>query len=77
MTELSMELTMLLWAAVLYVAQIALAAVCLPDRYGNDIYSDNLNLKDKGLHASPLLVFGERNTFQGDLAVAHHQQHVL
>ncbi len=27
MTELSMELTMLLWAAVLYVAQIALAAV--------------------------------------------------
>lgn len=27
MTELSMELTMLMWAAVLYVAQVALAAV--------------------------------------------------
>ena len=27
MTELSMELTMLLWASVLYVAQIAVAAV--------------------------------------------------
>jgi hypothetical protein len=27
MTDLSMELTMLLWASILYVAQIALAAL--------------------------------------------------